>query len=165
MNLVTLPALGANSPGDGSSSLSTGAIVGIAVGGAVVIIALVAALVWFCILKKKRKNKAEPIHEADGTAGTARHNEAYEKSAGDREQIHETDGRFVGHELGEENRPAVKPYQTPVEMPANEVAASEAHSMASTPFVTPMTSLPSSPFSFEATGRSPVHPGYSERYP
>ena len=165
--IVSLPAFGASSSSEDESGLSNGAIAGIAVGGAAIIIALVSILVWFCIIKPKRKQKqqakaeVQPVHEADGTHGHA--DEVREKyHQADGEQVYETDGRMMGHEIAEGYKPSVvKPQQEPVELPVHEVAASEVHSNATTPFVTPMATPGASPFSPEGMARPPPHRGYS----
>jgi hypothetical protein len=167
LELVTLPAFGTPSSDNNSSSLSTGAIAGIAVGGAAVIVAIVA-IIWFCIRKRRKQREAKTqIHEADGTR--RRPDETYEKTHHqlEGEQIHETDGRVVGYEMGEGHKPHVS-QQGPVELPVHEAAAWEAESNASTPFVTPMTtpgmmSPGASPFSAQSTSRPDSNRHFSHR--
>ncbi|KIW01534.1 uncharacterized protein PV09_07012 [Verruconis gallopava] len=142
-DIVSLPAKFAIVAGAGSSSsLSTGAIAGIAVGSAAIIVIALGLVLWFCVFKKRQQNTKE-LHELDST----RQREEREKVAqldGDATVVHETEGTRIEHELYSEHKPLgheldARNYQgiLPVELPVNEVAASEAHSEHSTPFVTP----------------------------
>lgn len=62
-----------NLPAGTSSStkgLSTGAIAGIAAGGAVALLALLG-LIFFCLRRKRRQNRAAPRHDVDLIGGSA----------------------------------------------------------------------------------------------
>jgi cbb3-type cytochrome oxidase subunit 3 len=161
LQLVSLPAFGADLGSDESSGLSSGAIAGIAVGAAAIIIIIIGAIVWF-VLKKKRQARAEleakaaplPLHEAGDTSAGA---DVREKTTQlDSEQIHETDGRVIGHELEDGNKPPIKPQQEPVELPVNEPGAWEAPSVEGTPYATPMATPGTSPFNQPAFNRPAV---------
>jgi hypothetical protein len=131
--LVTLPAKG--TPKASSSGLSTGAIVGIAVGGAVVAILAIGGLTWFfCFRKRNKPESQQPSYTPVGGA------ETYAKAELDATgvQLAEAEGRPIGYELDAANKPPIKPWQNnPAELAANEVAASEVHTPESTPYGTP----------------------------
>jgi len=148
-NLVTLPAKPTSSPSL-SSSLGTGTIVGIAV--AVAAILAIIGIAVFIIIRRRRRAKANK-EQARDTSQLQRYpeldaqfplvSEAGGKPAMPPEmpgKDHEIQGKDAAKEVIAEID-SNQPQQTEIfEMPANEIAASEANTPESTPFPTPMSS-------------------------
>ncbi|KAF2402809.1 acid protease [Trichodelitschia bisporula] len=134
--LIALPARGASSASS-SSGLSTGAIVGITVGGAAAILILVFALWLFMKNRKKPKSPTSPSYYP------AEYQDSVLKAELGDTQIAEAGGGPVAHEIGAGYKPPVRyapnevfelPSQgLPVEAPTPE------HSVYTTPYTTPGT--------------------------
>jgi hypothetical protein len=161
LDLVTLPAKEAIGVNDKSSSLSTGAIVGIAVGGGAAVILVIAGIILFCLSKKKKKQLQEPPVDPSATGGET---DGKAQLDADATQIHETDGKVLGYEMDTQYKPAVK-LQAPVELPAHEPAAWEAHSEDVTPRITPSATPGPNGLSTPNYSQSPLSPEDYRRQP
>jgi hypothetical protein len=133
-NIISIPGKGGLS--NGSAGLSTGAIVGIAIGGAFVIILAILAVCWFCLRKKQRPEPYQPVEYAKTNPWAKLELDASGLA------IHETGGDEINNrlELPETaNNPheLAEHYDHPVELPVHEIAASEAPTPASTAHHTP----------------------------
>lgn len=140
-SIVAIPAIGGNS----KSGLATGVIAGIAVAGAVVGILAILSIWWFCVRKRDKKDHPQytPVEPAN----------PYQKHELDSREpaVVEAHGQSMGHELDDTNTRSheldaknyVIPSVAPMELPANEVAASEVHTPSSTPFGTTPSITPS----------------------
>jgi hypothetical protein len=140
-NIVSIPGKGG--PKSGSTGLSIGVIVGIAVAGAVVVICAIIAI-WWCCFKKKAKPDpyyaVQPVEsdpwgktELDATGLTV--HEAGGQEYNNRQELEDSAGK--PHELGH--------YYDLVELPVNEIAASEVHTPASSAYNTPSSTPANGP--------------------
>jgi hypothetical protein len=140
-NIVSIP--GKAGPNSGSTGLSTGAIAGIAVGGALVAICAIIAIWWFCFKKKEKSDSYHAVQPVESdpwgkveldAAGRAIH-EAGGHEFNNAQELENTSGK--PQELGQ--------YYDLVELPVNEIAASEVHTPASTADNTPSSTPAQAP--------------------
>jgi hypothetical protein len=141
-NIISLP--GKSSPNGGSTGLSTGAIVGIAIGGAIVAILAILGVWWFCFKKKSKPEPYQPVDRADPDPWAKVELDANGRTIheGGVDETHNRtelpDAANKPHELGHH-------YHDPVELPVHEVAASEAPTPASTVYNTPSSTPANAP--------------------
>jgi hypothetical protein len=149
--IVTLPAKGAVVAQMKSSGISTGAIVGIAIGAVVVIVIILAAILYFVFgFGKKKTPSYEPVDlsrdpkynpQTDPSVFTG-----YRQELPDTQQArYEVDGTNTQYEmdaLGAAKYPPYKTDMTPVELPNNQLRAemdTPNSSRYPTPNITPTT--------------------------
>jgi hypothetical protein len=161
VDLVTLPAKKAIGTGK-SSSLSTGVIIGIAVGGGVAAILIIVGIVLLCLRQKKKRQQPKELAADHPIENIETHGKHQLDANGT--QIHETDGRALRYEMDTQYKPAMK-QQAPAELPVNEPAAWEAHSEEVTPRDTPSTTPGPQGASPSHYSQSPLSPDNYRRQP